>query len=52
MSEHTLSFYRQNRVRSHRIVWAILPLILLAGVIALFLAGGAGLTIAGRSAAT
>ncbi len=42
MSEQTLS--SPSKPRSFkRIVWAILPLILLAGVIGLFLAGGAGL---------
>ena len=42
MSEHTLP--ANSKPRSfNRAVWAILPLVLLAGVIALFLAGGAGL---------
>ncbi len=42
MSEHTLSSTSQPRSFT-RVVWALLPLVLLAGVIALFLAGGAGL---------
>ena len=42
MSEHTPP--ANSKPRSfNRAVWAILPLVLLAGVIALFLAGGAGL---------
>ena len=42
MSEHTLP--ANSKPRSfNRVVWALLPLVLLAGVIALFLAGGAGL---------
>jgi hypothetical protein len=42
MSDHTLAATSKTR-SFNRVVWAILPLILLAGVIALFLAGGAGL---------
>ncbi len=42
MSEQTLPSTTKPR-SVQRIAWAILPLILLAGVIALFLAGGAGL---------
>ncbi len=42
MSERTVSSPSQPRSMP-RIVWALLPLILLAGIIALFLAGGAGL---------
>ena len=42
MSEHTLP--ANSKPRSfNRAVWALLPLVLLAAVIALFLAGGAGL---------
>jgi zinc transporter, ZIP family len=42
MSEQTLPSTSKPR-SFNRVVWAVLPLILLAGVIALFLAGGAGL---------
>jgi zinc transporter ZupT len=42
MNEQTLSSTAKPR-SLQRIVWAVLPLVLLAGVIALFLAGGAGL---------
>jgi ZIP family zinc transporter len=44
MSEQTLSSATKPR-SFNRFVWAILPLILLAGVIGLFLAGGAGLPV-------
>ena len=42
MNEQTLTSSPQPR-SLNRIVWAILPLVLLGGVMALFLAGGAGL---------
>jgi zinc transporter ZupT len=42
MSEHTIPSASKPR-SFNRVVWAILPLVLLAGVIMLFLAGGAGL---------